>query len=75
MAHEDLWERLEKLYVIYPNLLPTIEGQPILVHVVCEYRDRTKFYSCGFLRTKLSKCHVTESGFGSDIDFEKFWYL
>lgn len=60
---------------INPTILQTIEGQPVLVHA-------GPFANIGIGQSsiiadrvglKLFDYHVTESGFGADIGFEKFW--
>ncbi|MBN2210447.1 MAG: formate--tetrahydrofolate ligase [Sedimentisphaerales bacterium] len=60
-----------------PNLMQTIEGQPCFVHAgpfaniaigqSSILADRIGLKLCDYL--------VTESGFGADIGFEKFWNL
>lgn len=60
-----------------PNLMQTIEGQPVFVHAgpfaniaigqSSIIGDRTAL--------KLSDYVITESGFAADIGFEKFWNL
>ncbi|MBN1844989.1 MAG: formate--tetrahydrofolate ligase [Sedimentisphaerales bacterium] len=60
-----------------PTLIQTLEGQPIFVHAgpfaniaigqSSIIADRIGLKLCDYL--------VTESGFGSDIGFEKFWNL
>ncbi len=62
---------------IKPNLVQTIEGQPIFVHAgpfaniaigqSSVIADQVGLRLCDYL--------VTESGFGADIGFEKFWNL
>ncbi len=62
---------------IKPNLIQTLEGQPVFVHAgpfanislgqSSIIADRTAL--------KLSDFHVTESGFGSEIGYEKFWNI
>ena len=63
--------------VIHPNLLQTIEGQPVLVHAgpFANIAIGQSSILADLLGTKLSQYHVTESGFGADIGFEKFWNL
>ena len=63
--------------VIHPNLLQTIEGQPVLVHAgpFANIAIGQSSILADLLGTKLSEYHVTESGFGADIGFEKFWNL
>ncbi len=60
-----------------PNLVQTMEGQPVFVHAgpfaniaigqSSIIADRIGLKLCDYL--------VTESGFGADIGFEKFWNL
>ena len=60
-----------------PNLMQTIEGQPVLVHAgpFANIAIGQSSIIADLLGTKLSDYHVTESGFGADIGFEKFWNL
>jgi formyltetrahydrofolate synthetase len=62
---------------INPNLLQTIEGQPIFVHAgpLANIAMGQSSIIADMLGTKLGEYHVTESGFGSDIGYEKFWNL
>jgi len=62
---------------INPNLLQTIEGQPILVHAgpFANIAIGQSSIIADRVALKLSDYHVTESGFGADIGFEKFWNL
>jgi len=60
-----------------PNLLQTIEGQPVFVHAgpfanIAIGQSSILADRCAL---KLADYHVTESGFGADIGFEKFWNL
>jgi len=60
-----------------PNLMQTIEGQPVLVHAgpfanIAVGQSSIIADRIGLL---LSDYHVTESGFGADIGFEKFWNI
>ena len=63
--------------VIYPNLIQTLEGQPVLVHAgpFANIALGQSSIIADFIGLKLGEYHVTESGFGSDIGFEKFWNL
>jgi len=63
--------------VIHPNLLQTIEGQPVFVHAgpFANIAIGQSSVIADMIGTKLSDYHVTESGFGADIGFEKFWNL
>ena len=60
-----------------PNLVQTIEGQPVFVHAgpFANIAIGQSSIVADLLATKLSDYHVTESGFGADIGFEKFWNL
>jgi formate--tetrahydrofolate ligase len=62
---------------INPNLLQTIEGQPVLVHAgpFANIAIGQSSVIADRLGTRLAEYHVTESGFGADIGFEKFWNL
>ena len=62
---------------IYPNLLQTIEGNPVFVHAgpFANIAIGQSSIIADRLALKLSDYHVTESGFGADIGFEKFWNL
>jgi formyltetrahydrofolate synthetase len=60
-----------------PNLLQTIEGQPVFVHggPFANIAIGQSSIISDMVGTKLADYHVTESGFGADIGFEKFWNL
>jgi formate--tetrahydrofolate ligase len=60
-----------------PNLMQTIEGQPVLVHAgpFANIAFGQSSIVADQLGIKLGDYHVTESGFGADIGFEKFWNL
>ena len=62
---------------INPNLLQTIEGQPVFVHAgpFANIAIGQSSIIADMIGTKLGDYHVTESGFGADIGFEKFWNL
>jgi len=62
---------------INPNLLQTIEGQPVFVHAgpFANIAIGQNSIIADELGTRLSDYLVTESGFGADIGFEKFWNL
>jgi len=62
---------------INPNLLQTIEGQPVFVHAgpFANIAIGQSSIIADRIGTKLGDYHVTESGFGTDIGFEKFWNL
>lgn len=60
-----------------PNLLQTIEGEPVLVHAgpFANIAVGQSSIIADRVGLKLSDYHVTESGFGADIGFEKFWNI
>lgn len=62
---------------INPNLMQTIEGQPVLVHAgpFANIAIGQSSIIADRLGLKLGDYLVTESGFGADIGFEKFWNL
>ena len=62
---------------INPNLLQTIEGQPVFVHAgpFANIAIGQSSIIADELGTRLADYHITESGFGADIGFEKFWNL
>ncbi|MFA5293190.1 MAG: formate--tetrahydrofolate ligase [Phycisphaerae bacterium] len=62
---------------INPNLLQTIEGQPVFVHAgpFANIAIGQSSIIADMLGTKLADYHITESGFAADIGFEKFWNL
>jgi formyltetrahydrofolate synthetase len=62
---------------VNPNLLQTIEGQPVFVHAgpFANIAVGQSSIIADMLGTKLGQYHVTESGFGADIGFEKFWNI
>ncbi len=62
---------------INPNLLQTIEGQPVFVHAgpFANIAIGQSSIIADMIGTKLGDYHITESGFGADIGFEKFWNL
>ena len=62
---------------INPNLMQTLEGQPVLVHAgpFANIAIGQSSIIADRLALKLGDYHVTESGFGADIGFEKFWNL
>jgi len=65
------------LKTINPNLMQTLEGQPVFVHAgpFANIAIGQSSVVLDKLALKLSDYHVTESGFGADIGFEKFWNL
>jgi formate--tetrahydrofolate ligase len=62
---------------IHPNLLQTIEGQPVFVHAgpFANIAIGQSSIIADELGVRLGDYLVTESGFGADIGFEKFWNL
>ena len=62
---------------INPNLLQTIEGQPVFVHAgpFANIAIGQSSIIADELGVRLGDYHITESGFGADIGFEKFWNL
>jgi len=62
---------------INPNLLQTVEGQPVFFHAgpFANIAIGQSTIIADELGVRLSDYHVTESGFGADIGFEKFWNL
>jgi formyltetrahydrofolate synthetase len=60
-----------------PNLLQTIEGHPVFVHAgpFANIAIGQNSVIADQLGVRLADYVVTESGFGADIGFEKFWNL
>ncbi len=60
-----------------PNLMQSIEGQPVLVHAgpFANIAIGQSSVIADKIGLKLGDYHITESGFGADIGFEKFWNL
>ncbi len=60
-----------------PNLMQTVEGQPVFVHAgpFANIAVGQSSIVADQIGLKLSEYHVTESGFGADIGFEKFWNI
>ena len=60
---------------INPNLLSTVEYQPCLVHAgpPANIALGQSSIIADRIGLKMFDYHVTESGFGADIGFEKFW--
>lgn len=65
------------LQALNPNLIQTIEGQPVFVHAgpFANIAIGQSSIIADRVALKLSDYHVTESGFAADIGFEKFWNL
>ncbi len=62
---------------VNPNLMQTIEGQPCLIHAgpFANIAIGQSSVIADRVGLKLGDYLVTESGFGADIGFEKFWNL
>ncbi|EFI35811.1 Formate--tetrahydrofolate ligase [Desulfonatronospira thiodismutans ASO3-1] len=60
-----------------PNLMQTLEGQPVAVHAgpFANIAIGQSSVIADRVALKLADYNVTESGFGADIGFEKFWNL
>jgi formate--tetrahydrofolate ligase len=60
-----------------PNLMQSLEGQPVLVHAgpFANIAIGQSSIVADRLGLKMGDYNVTESGFGADIGFEKFWNL
>ncbi len=60
-----------------PNLMQTLEGQPVMVHAgpFANIAIGQSSVIADRVALKLADYNVTESGFGADIGFEKFWNL
>ncbi|MGQ9652558.1 MAG: formate--tetrahydrofolate ligase [Thermodesulfobacteriota bacterium] len=60
---------------INPNMLQSIEGQPCFVHAgpFANIAVGQSSVVADKMCLKLADYHLTESGFGADIGFEKFW--
>jgi formyltetrahydrofolate synthetase len=60
-----------------PNLVQTIEGHPVLVHAgpFANIAIGQSSVIADRLGIRMGEYLVTESGFGADIGFEKFWNL
>ena len=62
---------------VNPNLMQTLEGQPVLVHAgpFANIAIGQSSVIADRVALKIADYNVTESGFGADIGFEKFWNL
>jgi formyltetrahydrofolate synthetase len=62
---------------INPNLLQTVEGQPVFVHAgpFANIAIGQSSIIADRVALKLGDYVITESGFAADIGFEKFWNL
>lgn len=60
-----------------PTLAQSLEGQPILVHAgpFANIAIGQSSVIADRIGVRLSDYHITESGFGADIGYEKFWNL
>jgi len=60
-----------------PNLLQSLEGQPVFVHAgpFANIAVGQSSIVADQVGLKCGDYHVTESGFGADIGFEKFWNI
>jgi formyltetrahydrofolate synthetase len=60
---------------VNPTLLQTVEGQPVMVHAgpFANIAVGQSSIIADRIGLKMFDYHVTESGFGCDIGFEKFW--
>ena len=60
---------------INPSLMQTVEGQPVMVHAgpFANIAVGQSSIIGDRIGLKMFDYHVTESGFGCDIGFEKFW--
>ena len=60
---------------INPTLMQTVEGQPVMVHAgpFANIAVGQSSIIVDRIGLKMFDYHVTESGFGCDIGFEKFW--
>lgn len=65
------------LEALNPNLVQTIEGNPVLVHAgpFANIAIGQSSVIADMLGVRMGDYLVTESGFGADIGFEKFWNL
>ncbi len=62
---------------VKPNLIQTMEGQPVLVHAgpFANIALGQSSVIADYVGLKCSEYHVTESGFAADIGYEKFWNI
>ncbi len=65
------------LRALNPNLMQTAEGQPMLVHAgpFANIAVGQSSILADQVGARLAEYHVTESGFGADIGYEKFWNI
>ncbi|AEH46040.1 Formate--tetrahydrofolate ligase [Thermodesulfatator indicus DSM 15286] len=62
---------------INPNMIQTIEGQPVLIHAgpFANIAIGQSSIIADYVGLKLADYVVTESGFAADIGYEKFWNI
>ncbi len=62
---------------INPNMIQTLEGQPVLIHAgpFANIAIGQSSIIADYVALKLGDYNVTESGFAADIGFEKFWNI
>lgn len=62
---------------IKPNVIQSLEGQPVFVHAgpFANISIGQSSILADKVSLKLNDYHVTESGFGADIGYEKMWNL
>lgn len=62
---------------INPNMIQTLEGQPVLIHAgpFANIAIGQSSIIADYVALKLADYNVTESGFAADIGFEKFWNI
>lgn len=62
---------------IKPNVIQSLEGQPVFVHAgpFANISIGQSSVIADRVSLKLNDYHITESGFGADIGYEKMWNL
>lgn len=62
---------------LHPTMIQTLEGQPVFAHAgpFANIAIGQSSIIADYLGLNLADYHVTESGFGADIGFEKFIHL
>ncbi|OAG27082.1 formate--tetrahydrofolate ligase [Thermodesulfatator autotrophicus] len=62
---------------INPNMIQTLEGQPVLIHAgpFANIAIGQSSIIADYVGLKLADYVVTESGFAADIGYEKFWNI
>ena len=65
------------LEAIKPSIIQTLEGQPVFVHAgpFANISTGQSSILADKVSLKLNDYHITESGFGADIGYEKMWNL